>query len=75
MHCLTVIRASSLLPYYTPATEPLTAVHRLQVGRDANAELLKSSLAEAGVRLDHLRELDGPSGTAVILVQPSGMQR
>ncbi|CAL5227637.1 g10642 [Coccomyxa viridis] len=43
-----------------------------QVGSDANAELLKSSLSEAGVKLDHLREVDGPSGTAVILVQPSG---
>ncbi len=44
----------------------------LQVGKDVNAELLKSSLSEAGVKLDHLREVDGPSGTAVILVQPSG---
>ena len=43
------------------------------MGRDANAELLKSSLSEAGVKLDHLREVDGPSGTAVILVQPSGI--
>ena len=50
------------------------AVLWLQVGTDANAELLKSSLSEAGVKLDHLREVDGPSGTAVILVQPSGMQ-
>lgn len=37
-----------------------------------NAELLKSALSEAGVKLDHLKEVDGPSGTAVILVQPSG---
>lgn len=44
----------------------------LQVGEDVNAELLKSSLSEAGVKLDHLREVDGPSGTAIILVQPSG---
>lgn len=42
------------------------------MGKDVNAELLKSALSEAGVKLDHLKEVDGPSGTAVILVQPSG---
>lgn len=44
----------------------------IQVGTDVNAELLKSSLSAAGVKLDHLREVEGASGTAVILVQPSG---
>ncbi|CAK0752448.1 hypothetical protein CVIRNUC_002147 [Coccomyxa viridis] len=43
-----------------------------QVGRDVNAELLKSALSDAGVKLDHLQEVEGPSGTAIILVQPSG---
>ncbi len=67
MHCFQPSAAVS-----TCADQPI-AVHHLQVGSDANAELLKSSLSEAGVKLDHLREVDGPSGTAVILVQPSGM--
>ena len=42
------------------------------MGTDANAALLRGALAEAGVRLDHLRTVDGPCGTAVILLQPSG---
>lgn len=44
----------------------------LQVGEDANAELLRSSLQDAGVDLQHLRTVKGPSGSAVILLQPSG---
>ncbi|BDA46191.1 Ribokinase [Coccomyxa sp. Obi] len=43
-----------------------------QVGTDANAALLRDALSDAGVRLDHLREVHGPTGTAVILLQPSG---
>lgn len=43
-----------------------------QVGRDANAPLLKESLLGCGVNLQHLREVDGPSGTALILLQRSG---
>lgn len=43
-----------------------------QVGKDANASLLRDALSDAGVRLDHLKEVNGPSGTAVILLQPSG---
>ena len=41
-------------------------------GTDANAAPLRAALAGCGVRLDYLRETDGPSGTAVILLQPSG---
>lgn len=50
----------------------LIAYGRSQVGKDANAALLRDALSEAGVRLDHLREVEGPSGTAVVLLQPSG---
>ena len=44
----------------------------LKVGEDANADLLRGSLSEAGVDLQHLRTVKGPSGSAVILLQPSG---
>lgn len=43
-----------------------------QVGEDANAELLRSALTEANVDLQFLRTVKGPSGSAVILLQPSG---
>lgn len=44
-----------------------------QVGQDSNAEFLQQALTDAGVDLTHLRSVEGPSGTAVILLQPSGM--
>jgi hypothetical protein len=48
-------------------------VHTLeQVGTDANAEMLRNSLQDAGVDLQHLRQVDGSSGSAIILLQPSG---
>ena len=34
--------------------------------------MLKDALQKAGVDLQYLREVDGPSGSAVILLQPSG---
>lgn len=43
-----------------------------QVGTDANAQLLKDSLQKCGVDLRYLREIEGPSGTAMIMVDPSG---
>ncbi|GAX74133.1 hypothetical protein CEUSTIGMA_g1582.t1 [Chlamydomonas eustigma] len=43
-----------------------------QVGQDANATMLRESLAACGTDLTHLREVDGPSGTALILLQQSG---
>lgn len=43
-----------------------------QVGTDANAQLLKDSLQKCGVDLSYLREIEGPSGTAMIMVDPSG---
>jgi len=43
-----------------------------QVGTDANAQLLRASLAAAGVDLGHLREVPGASGTALIFLQPGG---
>lgn len=47
---------------------PITA----QVGTDANSQLLKDSLNKCGVDLSYLREIEGPSGTAMIMVDPSG---
>ena len=44
----------------------------VQVGTDANARLLKDSLRECGADLSYLKELEGPSGTAMIMVDPSG---
>ncbi|KAK9867493.1 hypothetical protein WJX84_011453 [Apatococcus fuscideae] len=43
-----------------------------QVGTDANANLLRDFLQSSGVKLDYLREIDGPTGSAIILLQPSG---
>jgi hypothetical protein len=43
-----------------------------QVGEDANSSMLREALDGSGVGIDHLRAVEGPSGTAVILVQPSG---
>lgn len=40
-----------------------------QIGRDSNAAMLRTSLESCSVNLSHLRELDGPSGTALILLQ------
>jgi sugar/nucleoside kinase (ribokinase family) len=44
----------------------------VQVGTDANSQLLKDSLKKCGVDLSYLREIEGPSGTAMIMVDPSG---
>ncbi len=44
----------------------------MQVGTDANSQLLKDSLTKCGVDLSYLREIEGPSGTAMIMVDPSG---
>ncbi|MEW5309962.1 MAG: hypothetical protein WDW38_001801 [Sanguina aurantia] len=43
-----------------------------QVGKDANAPVLREALAGAGVDLTHMREVEGPTGTALILLQPGG---
>lgn len=43
-----------------------------QVGTDANSQLLKDSLQKCGVDLSYLREVEGPSGTAMIMVDPTG---
>lgn len=42
------------------------------VGSDSYAAPLRQALADAGVRLDHLTTVPGPSGTAVILLQDGG---
>jgi ribokinase len=46
-----------------------------KVGTDSYTAPLRAALAGAGVRLDHLQEVPGPSGTAVILLQASGEGR
>ncbi len=45
-----------------------------QIGTDANATPLKAALTGAGVQLPHLKDVAGPSGTALILLQKSGQQ-
>lgn len=42
------------------------------VGSDPNGSVLTGALADAGVDLTHLAELDVPSGTAMILVDEAG---
>ena len=42
------------------------------MGTDVNADLLRNSLQEANVDVTHLRSVGGPTGSAIILVQPSG---
>jgi ribokinase len=43
-----------------------------QLGNDSNADALESALGAAGVQLQHVQRVEGPSGTAVILLQGSG---
>ncbi|KAG0608250.1 hypothetical protein M758_8G091100 [Ceratodon purpureus] len=43
-----------------------------QVGPDANAILVKDALASAGVRLDHVKSVEAPTGHAVVMLQPGG---
>jgi len=43
-----------------------------QTGKDGTATLLRDALAGAGVGLSFCAEVDGPSGQAVIILQPSG---
>src|SRR5262245_31853550 len=42
------------------------------VGRDAFGPQVRATLADAGVSLDLLREVDGPTGTAHITVDAEG---
>ena len=44
----------------------------LKVGQDANSSMLRESLLKCGVDLTYLREVAGPCGTALILLQSSG---
>eukprot|EP00879_Flechtneria_rotunda_P013469 GHRR01014063.1.p1 GENE.GHRR01014063.1~~GHRR01014063.1.p1 ORF type:complete len:365 (+),score=170.54 GHRR01014063.1:1194-2288(+) len=43
-----------------------------QVGTDSYVPMLCAALSSAGVQLDHLKEVEGPSGTAVVLLQAQG---
>ncbi|PPK68071.1 ribokinase [Actinokineospora auranticolor] len=42
------------------------------VGGDANGDLVVRSLVDAGVRVDHVRRVDRPTGAAYITVTPDG---
>ena len=44
----------------------------LQLGSDANAQMLREALTQLGADLSHVRTVEGPTGSAVILLQPSG---
>ncbi|WP_448072670.1 ribokinase [Georgenia yuyongxinii] len=43
-----------------------------RVGEDAYGQMLRRSLAGAGVDVTHLRTVDAPSGNAIILITPDG---
>jgi sugar/nucleoside kinase (ribokinase family) len=43
-----------------------------QVGKDGHASLVREALATAGVRLDHMHAVKGPTGHAVVMLQPGG---
>ena len=58
-------------PYLTTSEDRINPI-TTQVGTDANSQLLKDSLNKCGVDLSYLREIEGPSGTAMIMVDPSG---
>ena len=45
----------------------------MQVGTDTSAALLRNALESAGVDTDRLRSVPGPTGTAIILLQPTGL--
>ena len=44
----------------------------MQVGTDANAQLVRNALSDCGVDISHLREVEGPTGSAIISVDPEG---
>ncbi|CAM6036804.1 unnamed protein product [Sphagnum compactum] len=43
-----------------------------QVGEDGHANLVKEALASAGVNLEHLNVVKGPTGHALVMLQPGG---
>eukprot|EP00803_Ostreobium_quekettii_P009810 evm.model.scf_788EXC.4 EVM.evm.TU.scf_788EXC.4 scf_788EXC:36542-42083(+) len=59
-------------PGETIGAESLDTFPGGKVGSDANAEFLKASLLSCGVNLSFLKKVKGPSGTAVVMLQPSG---
>jgi len=60
------------LGFSPPPPPPPPGCSTLQTGDDANAATLRAALDGCGVKLDHLTATPGPSGTAIILLQPSG---
>lgn len=44
----------------------------MQVGEDGHANMVKEALTSAGVHLDHVNSVDGPTGHAVVMLQPGG---
>jgi hypothetical protein len=43
-----------------------------QVGKDGHASLVRDALTSAGVRLDHMNTVKGPTGHALVMLQPGG---
>jgi ribokinase len=43
-----------------------------QVGKDGHASLVRDALLSAGVRLDHMNMVKGPTGHALVMIQPGG---
>lgn len=46
--------------------------YQVQVGEDGHANMVKEALTSAGVHLDHVNSVDGPTGHAVVMLQPGG---
>ncbi|EFJ30787.1 hypothetical protein SELMODRAFT_409434 [Selaginella moellendorffii] len=44
-----------------------------QVGKDGNATMLRDALQTSGVRLDYLNTVSGPTGHAIVMLQPNGL--
>ncbi|EFN51579.1 hypothetical protein CHLNCDRAFT_140074 [Chlorella variabilis] len=87
---LRVPRAGETLPAKSMAVHPggkggnqAAAAARLgcptqlvaQVGRDAQAQMLRGALEGCGVDTSLVREVEGPTGTAVILLEEDGQNR
>ena len=45
----------------------------IQVAKDGHASPVKDALTSAGVRLDHMNTVKGPTGQAVVMLQPGGI--
>jgi len=44
----------------------------IKVGSDSNGEFVTDALSKNGVNVSFLKEVEEPTGTAVVILQPSG---